>query len=175
MGEFKEERQEEQHPLKRVQTYIPDFRGYSRKEDLKDADRMIRMILSQKLTLARKNIEDSVRILENALLYEDVDALVSLLSMVKRIESEIAYAESGLSWLASDMSLGEEELERLYEFDAQLLDIATLVLKKSEETKSASSAGNRPNIKSSFVDLRTKLTILEDTFRKRMLSLNRLE
>jgi hypothetical protein len=175
MGEFGEEGREGQHPFKRVQTYIPDFRGYSRREDLKDADRMIRMVLSQKLTLARKHLEESVRILENALLYEDMEFLVSLLSALKRIESEVAYAESGFSWLARDISLGEEELERLYELDAQLLDIATLILRKSEETKSASSAGNRPNLKSNFVDMRTKLTMLEDTFRKRMLSLNRLE
>ncbi|MEM2839084.1 MAG: hypothetical protein QW505_05745 [Thermoplasmata archaeon] len=173
MAEFEEER-EERHPLKRVQAYIPDFRGYSRKEDLRDADRMIRMMLSQKLMLARRNIEDSMGKLEEALLYEDVDSLTSLLNMLKRIESEIAYADSGLSWLASDISLGEEELERLYEFDAKLLDIATLILKKTEETKTASSAGNRPVIKSSFIDLRTKLTVLEDTYRKRMLSLNKI-
>lgn len=175
MPELGEERIEEQPPLKRIQTYIPDFRGYARKEDLRDADRMIRMILSQKLLLARKNLEESIRKLEDALLFEDIDSISFLLNLLKRIESQIAYADSGLSWLASDIGIAEEEMERLYEFDSQLLDIATLILKKTDEIKQASSANARPIIKSAFVDLRTKLTVLEDIFRKRMLSINMIQ
>ena len=175
MAELRGRRIGEQNPLKKVQTYVPDFRGYSRKEDLRDADRMIRMILSQKLLLARKNMEDSMRKLENALLFEDVDSIAFLLNVLKRIESEIAYADSGLSWLASDIGKREEEMERLYEFDAQLLDIATLILKKTDEIKQASFASTRPPLNSAFVDLRTRLTLLEDIFRKRMLSINSIQ
>lgn len=174
MEKFQEERPEEQHPLKKVQTYVPDFRGYARKEDLRDADRMIRMILSQKLLLARKNLEESMRRLEDALLYEDVDAVAALLNHLKRIESEIAYAESGLSWLASDITLPEEDLDRLYDYDAQMLDFATLILKRTDEMKQASLGTANLNIKPGIVDIRTRLTMLEDIFRKRMLSLNNI-
>jgi len=43
MPDIRERVEEDKGILKKIQSFIPGFRGYRRKEDLRDADRMLRM------------------------------------------------------------------------------------------------------------------------------------
>jgi hypothetical protein len=167
------EGEDEKAPLKKIQNYVPGFRGYTQEDDIRDADRMLRMLMSQKILLARKSLEESHQILEEKMLFSQIDSIDFLLNALKRIASEIGYADSGMSWLASDSEMLGEDFERLYEYDAQLLDHVTTVLRVAEDLRMCAGSSDLPSISKNAIDIRSRLSIIEDLFRKRMLILNR--
>jgi hypothetical protein len=105
MPKMEENIDEDQVPLKKVQRYIPGFRGYLQKDDIRDADRMLRMQLSQKISVARKNLEGAKASIEEKGLMVDTSQIESALNSLKRMSSEIGYADSGYSWMASDSDM----------------------------------------------------------------------
>jgi len=164
-----EEDSEERPSLRKVQNYIPGFRGYSKMDDVREADRMLRMIISQKILLTKNNLEKAQEILEEAMIFEENEMINSLLNSLKRISSEIGYADSGFSWMASDTEILGEEAERLYEYDGQLLDQLATVLRVSEELKMGAKSADKSVIKRFLSDIRARLSMIEDIYRKKML------
>ncbi|MDH4122659.1 MAG: hypothetical protein OEV21_01025 [Thermoplasmata archaeon] len=167
------EDEHERVSLKRIRNYVPGFRGYSNKDDVSDADRMLRLLISQKISLVRKSLDDCKEILENKLLYEDSSAVDFLLSLVKRLATDVGYADSGFQWLASDSEIIGEDLENLYEYDAIIMDQILVVLRSAEEMKIAAADADRPMISKHSIDMRSGLTQIEDLLRKRTLILRR--
>ena len=66
MPDIRQRVSEDQGVLKKIQMFIPGFRGYRQKEDLRDADRMLRDQLVKKLSLQRKQVEGARRLVKNA-------------------------------------------------------------------------------------------------------------
>jgi hypothetical protein len=164
---------EDQPPLKKVQRYIPGFRGYLQKDDIRDADRMLRMQLSQKISVARKNLEEAKASIEEKGLMVDILQIESALSSLKRMSSEIGYADSGYSWMASDSNPIEDEVERIYDCDAGLLDQITMLQGISSEFSSAASDSDVATLERDSADIHMRLAYIEDLFRKRMAVMNR--
>jgi hypothetical protein len=173
MSDAAENIEEDQPPLRKVQRYIPGFRGYLQKDDIRDADRMLRMQLSQKISVARKNLEGAKATIEEKSLVVDTSQIESALSSLKRMSSEIGYADSGYSWMASDSNPIEGEVERMYDYDAGLLDQITLLQGISSEMNSAASDSDMATLNRDSTDIHTRLAFIEDLFRKRMAVMNR--
>lgn len=173
MPETGENIEEDQPPIKKVQRYIPGFRGYLQKDDIRDADRMLRMQLSQKISVARKNLEGAKTSIEEKGLGIDISQIESALSSLKRMSSEIGYADSGYSWMSSDSNPIEDEVERMYDYDVGLLDQLTLLQGISSEVSSAASDSDVATLERDSADIRTRLAYIEDLFRKRMAVMNR--
>jgi len=173
MPETEEDIGEDQAPLKKVQRYIPGFRGYLQKDDVRDADRMLRMQLSQKISVARKNLEGAKASIEEKGLISDASQIESALNSLKRMSSEIGYADSGYSWMASDSNPIEDDVERIYDYDAALLDQMTLLQGISSELSAAASDSDIATLDRDSADIRTRLAFIEELFRKRMAVMNR--
>jgi len=173
MPEMEEDIGEDQAPLKKVQRYIPGFRGYLQKDDVRDADRMLRMQLSQKISVARKNLEGAKASIEEKGLISDASQIESALNSLKRMSSEIGYADSGYSWMASDSNPIEDDVERIYDYDAALLDQMTLLQGISSELSAAASDSDIATLDRDSADIRTRLAFIEELFRKRMAVMNR--
>jgi hypothetical protein len=164
---------EDPPPLKKVQRYIPGFRGYLQKDDVRDADRMLRMQLSQKISVARKNLEGAKASIEEKDLIVDISLIESALNSLKRMSSEIGYADSGYSWMASNSNPAEDAVERIYDYDAGLLDQITLLQGISSELSSAASDSDVATLERDSADIHTRLAYIEDLFIKRMAVMNR--
>ena len=164
---------EDQPPFKKVQRYIPGFRGYLRKDEMRDADRMLRMQLSQKISIARKNLDEAIAAVREKGLMIETSQLESALNSLKRMSSEIGYADTGYSWMASDSEIAEDDAERLYEYDAGLLDQMTLLLGVSSELSSAASDSDMATLERDSGDIHTRLSFIEELFRKRISVMNR--
>jgi hypothetical protein len=173
MSETGEDIDEDQPPLKKVQRYIPGFRGYLQKDDIRDTDRMLRMQLSQKISVARKNIEAAKASIEEKGLVVDISQIESALNSLKRMSSEIGYADCGCSWMASNSYPVEDDIERIYDYDAGLLDQMTLLQGISSELSSAASDSDTATLDRDCADIHTRLAFISDLFRKRMAVMNR--
>lgn len=165
----------EQEPpsLRRIQTYVPGFKGYSHTDDMRDADRMLRMRMSQMITMARRLIEEARASLEEADLLTEREPVDSTLNALKRIATEIGYTDSGYSWSSSGGEITGEDVDRLYEHDAELLDQIATLLTVVSDLKDAATSYDISSFDKNTGDIITRLAFIEDLFRKRLQILSR--
>lgn len=155
-------------PEDRIRSYVPGMLAYGNLGDMRDADRMVRMQVSQKLSLTRKNFERTMEIMEGQAMFEEMRQVDSLLNTVKRLSADVGYASQATSLRrASDPSAGEEYLRRLQFCDTELLDRITNLIRISGELAGAVERGNASSIFRCETDLRTGLGIVEDLTRRR--------
>ncbi len=159
---------EEKTSLRKVQRYIPGFRGYSLREEMRDADRMLRMQLSQKIVIARRHLEAAARRIAEKGIMIDEARIQSALVSLRRISAEFGYADSAYSWMTEEGGFEGDEVNRLYEIEAELLDQMTLLLGVASELDAASDDSDISTIDRDSLDVQTRITFIEDLFRRRM-------
>ncbi len=108
-------------PFSKVLSYIPGFHGYMNKETRRDADKIIRDTLATKFNqqLSRITSLQSDLVDKSGLDYvEQVEgASVKLRTFIARVKT----APRGYGGLFDPVHVREEQLDQLYNFDAQLL------------------------------------------------------
>ena len=117
-----EEARSQRNWLERLGEKIPGFSGYQDRELRRDVDRRQREHLSRRL--------GRVKTASRALAGDYTDAgRIGTLHLFERLDrrldglaQSIRFADYGMSGLFDVDKIGEEELERLYEFDVALLD-----------------------------------------------------
>jgi len=168
MADIRTRVEEDRGILKKIQNFIPGFRGYRRKEDLRDADKMLRMQLAEKLGQQRKGLEECRGMLVQGGGYKDLDLIGGLISSFKRIEGVVAHAEMGYSGLVADIAVKEDDLDRLYEFDAAMLDHIVAMAASIDSLKGSLMAADVPTSHKDIMNIKARITDFENQFDRRM-------
>lgn len=168
MADIRSRVEEERGILKKIQNFVPGFRGYRRREDLRDADRMLRAQLSQSLGRQRRGLEDCRKLLAQDYGAKELEITGGLISQFKKVEGLVAHAETGYSGLVADINIQEDELNRLYEYDAGMIDHITAIASDIEELKRAIAAGDMTASGKGLADMKGRITDFEDQFNRRL-------
>ena len=168
MADIRTRVEEERGILKKIQNFVPGFRGYRRREDLRDADRMLRSQLSQSLGRQRRGLEDCRRLLARDYGAKELEITGGLISQFKKVEGIVAHAETGYSGLVADINIQEDELNRLYEYDAGMIDHIIAIASDIEELKGAIAAGDMTAGGKGLADIKRRITDFEDQFNRRL-------
>lgn len=168
MADIRERIEDDRGLLKKIQTYIPGFRGYRRREDIRDADRMLRAQLSQKIALQRRGLEECRGILIRGPGSKELDMIGGLINQFKKVEGQVAHAPVGYSGIAADISVKEEELDRLYEYDASMLDHLASMAASIESLKNSLMAADESTIFKDMMNIKARSTDFEDKFGARL-------
>jgi len=168
MPDIRERVEEDRGILKKIQTYIPGFRGYRRREDIRDADRMLRAQLSQKLGLGRRGLEECRGMLTQSYGSRELDMIGGLINQFKKVEGMVAHAETGYSGFVADIQIKEEELDKLYEYDASMLDHLAAISASIESLKNSLMAADEATSHRDMMNIRARITDFEDRFNRRL-------
>ena len=168
MVDIRERVEEDRGLLKKIQTYIPGFKGYRQREDLRDADRMLRAQLSQKIALQRRGLEECRGILMQSPGSKELEMIGGLISQFKKVEGVVSHAATGYSGIATDISVNEDELERLYEYDASMLDHMVSISASIDSLKDALMAADETTIFRDMMNIKARITDFEDKFGDRL-------
>lgn len=161
--------EEDRGILKKIQTFIPGFRGYRLREDLRDADRMLRSQLAQKLSLERRGLEECRGLLAQSYGSKEIELIGGLINNFKKVEGAVTHAEMGYSGFAADIQIKEEELDRLYEYDAGMLDHMVAIQASIDSLKNALMAADEAASHRDIMNIKARITDFEDKFNRRML------
>ncbi|GAB4245926.1 MAG: hypothetical protein Kow00129_06020 [Thermoleophilia bacterium] len=141
---------------------IPGYRGYKQKELRREADRLQRDYVAERLELARRRIEE----LELALSrMGDLDLLGFVDTTARKlrtVKDRFAYADYGYAGLFDAVKVDEQILDRLYEFDADLQAEARGV-EELVDTLRADS----PSLRSDIALLDERIEALDEYFAQR--------
>jgi len=160
--------EEDRGILKKIQTYVPGFRGYRLREDLRDADRMLRAQLAQKLGLERRGLEECRGLLVQSYGSKELELIGGLINQFKKVEGEVAHAQMGYSGFAADIQIKEEELDRLYEYDVSMLEHVVAIHGNVDNLKNALMAADETASHREIMSIRARITDFEDKFGQRL-------
>ena len=167
MADLRERIEDDRGLLKRIQLHVPGFAGYRRREDLRQAENMLRIQMANNLKSARETTEEARELMVEENHYKELDRVGRIINRFRTLEGRVRHAEGGYSGISPAIRIEDDEINRLYEYDASLLDEASALGKETAELKVA--AGDGKGVRKRTKDIRSQLDAFEDTFEKRML------
>lgn len=168
MVDLREKVVEDRGIISKIQTFVPGFRGYRIKEDLRAADNMLRMQMAENLASTRRNIEGCRSVMASNGALEHMERLGVLVGRFKTVEQEVGHAAQGYSGVSAKTKVGEEELNKLYEFDYALVSSLADLAADAQKLKAAANADNKPAIRESIDAMASKVDAFEATFTRRL-------
>jgi hypothetical protein len=109
--------------FKKIASKIPGFKGYIERQTRRDADKLVRTTLFNRF----RELEDNVSALQRDCLssgdIEDVGKIEATAIKLRTFADRVRTARRGYSGLFSAVKVNEDDLTRLYEYDAAMLDL----------------------------------------------------
>jgi len=126
--------------LERLFSKIPGFRGYKDKELRREADKLLRDQLAAKFDDQRQRLSELQMQLISRVQIEFLDDLDRAALKLQLLVDRIKTASYGYAGLFDAVKVKEEQLDALYEFDNQMLDLANDVAARVDQLASAITA-----------------------------------
>jgi hypothetical protein len=155
------------HISERILAAIPGFRGYKEKELRRESDKLIRNHLSQKLAQTRANFKTIFqKVSDNRQLdlFPDMDRLSAKFD---RVTERVNHASYGYSGFFDIVKIQEEALDRMTDFDNQLIDQVNSIADEVHAFRSEISKQEFDNAKDHLQSLTGSLETFDETLDKR--------
>jgi hypothetical protein len=153
--------------LEKISLVIPGFRGYKLKELRREADRLIREHVHRRLYQAKTGMREAFQQLASRRAMDVLEETDRLIAKLDRVTEQVNHAPAGYAGFFNAVKVQEEDLERLMEFDSQLIDgaekIEKNVMKFRDELRSSKSSDTRKRL----VEIRAAVEDFESTFSRR--------
>jgi hypothetical protein len=168
MADIRKRVEEDRGILKTIQTFVPGFRGYRLREDLRDSDRMLRAQIAKLLGTQRRGLEEC-RSLVKDFTSPQLDSIGRLINSYKKVEGAVQHADVGYSGIAADLRIKESEIGQLYEYDAGMINDINAMSWGVERLRAALEAESKAEADTEIKSIKTSLNQFEDKFGKRKL------
>jgi len=122
MVDIRDRVEEDRGLLKRIQLHIPGFAGYRRREDIRQADSILRIQLAERLKAIRAKMDSARGTLADDYQLKALEPMGRAVLAAQELEGLIRHAEQGYSGFSWAIQIKEDELDHLYEFDVALLE-----------------------------------------------------
>ncbi len=145
--------------FERAAEHVPGYRGYKEKELRREADKIQRLYVAERLETARRALEE----VQLDLTHRGDLELLSLIDItVRRLRTSrdrVQFADYGYAGLFDTTKVGDEKLDELYQFDVQLQERAVAI----EELTAALSADS-PSLRGDIDLLEERIEALDAYF-----------
>ncbi len=168
MKDLRERVKEDRGLLKKIEMAIPGFRGYRKREDLRIADSLLRAQLAEQLGQVGDRIELCKQELSKRMELEVLDSIGSLTNHIQMTQNRVRHAEHGYSGVSADYRIMEDELNRLYEWDLNLLSEIEDLSKAVDTLQNAIDIGNSAEIGEKIDAVEADIRDFNDLFDKRV-------
>jgi len=122
MGDLYEKVSDARGMLEKLAGKIPGYKGYKEKEMRREADKLLRETVAAQMEAHRQRMNDLQKQLIGAGRFEYLDEVGNALTKLKTFIDRVQKASYGYAGLFDAVRVREEELDRMYDFDQQLLE-----------------------------------------------------
>ena len=151
----------------RIAAALPGFRGYKEKELRRESDKLIRNNLTLKLSKGKDNVRSIAQKISDKRYLDVLSDIDRLTAKMDRITEKVNHASYGYSGFYDIVKIKEDNLDKMINFDNQLLDEVNALTTSIEELKLQLLSNNFSNLKDKIQAIVDKFELLEDTFDKR--------
>lgn len=151
-------------PFKKILSKIPGFGGYVERQKRRDSDKLIRDTIFDRFRELEGRVSGLQRdfINQGAIFY--VDDLEAAAIKLRTFADRVRTASRGYSGLFDAVDINEEELTKLYEYDAAMLDLTDEVSRAIDNVEASVGTDGLP---AAIRNLQTKAQDCIDTFDRR--------
>ncbi len=170
MGEKKdvyEKAKKEMRLSERILAAIPGFRGYKEKELRRESDRLIRDQLYRRLSKTKSDVRTVFQKLSDHRAFEVLTDMDRLVARFDRVSEKVNHASYGYAGFFDVVKIDEEKLDRMIDFDNQLIDDVEKIIESVATFKSEVTRQDLRNAKERVQSLGETLQSFEDAFDKR--------
>lgn len=115
-------------PQKKLELLVPGLRGYRKLEDIRVSDSLLRNQVADKLNQTKGNLEGVRKQIASAGDYTNLTTVGSLISQAQQLSGEVRHAEQGYSGWVAAISINEDRLNKLYDYDYDFVSSAVQLL-----------------------------------------------
>jgi hypothetical protein len=151
----------------RIVAFIPGFRGYKEKEIRRESDRLLRNHLNLKLSKIKSNFKILFQKVTDRRYFDVMTDMDRLTAKLDRVVEKVNHASYGYSGFFDAVKIKEENLDRMIDFDNQLIDGINALAAEVDAFKAELASGEYGNLKDRLKTVTEKLEAFEDTFDKR--------
>jgi hypothetical protein len=108
--------------LERLGDKIPGYGGYVSKERRRDADKLHRDHLADRLRAAKQPLNEVMRELSSGGRLFEVGPVDRVLKKLDQIENRVRFASYGYAGFFDAVKIQEPQLDRIYQFDLALVE-----------------------------------------------------
>jgi type VI protein secretion system component VasF len=151
----------------RIVAAIPGFRGYKEKELRRESDKLIRNHLYLKLSKAKNDLKSVFQKLSDRRYFDVLTDMDRLVAKFDRITAKVNHASYGYAGFFNIVKVKEENLDRMINFDNQLVNAAEGLAADVDAFKAEITKGETKNAKEKIQQIVGKIETFEETFDKR--------
>src|SRR5260370_15579606 len=151
----------------KIELAIPGFHGYKEKELRRESDKLIRNQIYQKLSDAESQAKDTYRSLVNQGANDSWDDTDHLLARLDRVMERINHSEYGYAGLFDVTKVKETDLDRMMNYDMQLIQMADNVTNAIQAFKDSVDNNRLPEAKGKVGDAMKSVDALENAYNGR--------
>lgn len=151
----------------RILAELPGFRGYKEKELRREADRLIRDHLYRRLVEAKNEVKEAFQKLSEQRRHDVLNDVDKLVMIFDRIAEKINHAPYGYTGFFDVVKVEEEDLDRMINFDAKLLEQIGEITQTAKTFKTETFEQKLEKAKEHVQKLRNLVEGLEQTFTER--------
>ena len=151
----------------RILAELPGFRGYKEKELRRESDKLIRNHLYQKLLQARTNFKTVFQKMSDRRQLDVLTDMDRLVAKFDRVAERVNHASYGYSGFFDVVKVQEEALDRMTDFDNQLIDQVNSIANEVDVFKSEVSKQKFDKAKDRVQNLTDTLETFDETLDKR--------
>ncbi|WP_457751198.1 hypothetical protein [Thermococcus sp.] len=151
--------------VEKLELVIPGFHGYKKKELLREDDRLVRGKVAEILSQARREMEKAMQ----RCAMVSCAQLVAIDTMRKKLmalESRILHAEAGYRGYFDRVKFKEDEIKKLIEYDAKMIEMAEEILNGVKAING--QIANPQALGMAVLNLDDKLNSFEEVLSRRM-------
>ena len=151
----------------RLMAELPGFRGYKQKEIRRESDRLIRNHLAMKLTVARTNFKTIFQKMADNRQLDVLTDMDRLSAKFDRVIEKVTHSSYGYSGFFDVVKIQEAALDRMTNFDNQLIDQVNSIANEVDAFKAEISKQNFANVRDRVQNLTDTLETFDETLGKR--------
>ncbi len=121
MPDIRERVEADRGLLKKIQLMIPGYAGYRRREDIRAADNILRIQLSDRLKAVRGELESIRDDMATEGRTQGLSGIGNSIFTLEGLEGKVRHSEGGYSGISATIRIEERELDKLYEYDYAML------------------------------------------------------
>lgn len=158
---------EDEELLEKIMLAVPGFRGYKAKEQRREADKKIRDFVYSKLQEARNGLQDIYQIVAESRVPEALHPIDRLTAIFDRVSEKVHHASYGYGGFFDATKIDEDDLDRMINFDTQLVEGAKGLAQRVQAFKDEVQTGKFDNLEAYESELRKTVEGFETIFDQR--------
>jgi hypothetical protein len=151
----------------KIMLLIPGFHGYKEKEIRRESDKLLRNQIYQKLSSAEAQAKDTYRSLVNQGINDTWDDTDHLMARLDRVVERINHSEYGYAGFFDVTKVKEPDLDRMMDYDMQLLQMTDTVTTAIQGLKDTVDNGHVQDAKGKISDAMKAVDSLETAYNGR--------